>query len=203
MFGSACIGWFGHLCGEVGSDWMVPARGIGCFTRFSPIFQSGLKARKSCRVVDLQAMALPKVLILAGPTGVGKTELSLSLAEKLNGEIISADSVQVYRGLDIGSDKVLPSFGELMDFENMWSLMNNWVRKYSPFHAYDEMELVRLGDFGAFCLARLCLFEQILLVESSLIRMIRDSFKVFGGTSMRIEYLYSILSCSSMCSDTC
>jgi tRNA dimethylallyltransferase len=40
-------------------------------------------------------MSLKKVLILAGPTAIGKTERSLRLAEKLNGEIISADSVQV------------------------------------------------------------------------------------------------------------
>ena len=48
----------------------------------------------------------PKVLVITGPTGVGKTEASLLLAERLNGEIISADSVQVYRGLDVGSDKL-------------------------------------------------------------------------------------------------
>ena len=47
-----------------------------------------------------------KILVLTGPTGVGKTELSLRLAERLRGEIISADSVQVYRGLNVGSDKV-------------------------------------------------------------------------------------------------
>ena len=44
--------------------------------------------------------------MLTGPTAVGKTEVSLLLAERLGGEIISADSVQVYRGLDIGSAKV-------------------------------------------------------------------------------------------------
>ena len=44
--------------------------------------------------------------MLTGPTAVGKTKVSLSLAEKLDGEIISADSIQVYRGLDVGSDKV-------------------------------------------------------------------------------------------------
>jgi tRNA dimethylallyltransferase len=51
-------------------------------------------------------MARPKVLVLTGPTGVGKTDTSIILAQRLNGEIISADSVQVYRGLDIGSDKL-------------------------------------------------------------------------------------------------
>ena len=47
----------------------------------------------------------PRVLVLTGPTAVGKTHLSLALAEQLDGEVVSADSVQVYRGLDIGSDK--------------------------------------------------------------------------------------------------
>jgi len=51
------------------------------------------------------------VLIIAGPTAVGKTELSLTLAEDLNGEIISADSVQIYKGMDIGS--ATPSNEEL------------------------------------------------------------------------------------------
>mgnify|MGYP006414360579 CR=1 FL=1 len=46
-----------------------------------------------------------KVLVLAGPTAVGKTEMSLLLARALGGEIISADSMQVYRGLDIGTAK--------------------------------------------------------------------------------------------------
>lgn len=46
------------------------------------------------------------LIILTGPTAVGKTELSIELAKRLNGEIISADSVQVYRGMDIGSAKV-------------------------------------------------------------------------------------------------
>lgn len=48
------------------------------------------------------------LLILAGPTAVGKTALSISLAKAVNGEIISADSMQVYRGMDIGSAKIRP-----------------------------------------------------------------------------------------------
>ncbi|MEK6645188.1 MAG: tRNA (adenosine(37)-N6)-dimethylallyltransferase MiaA [Candidatus Firestonebacteria bacterium] len=45
------------------------------------------------------------VVAIVGPTGVGKTEIAISLAEKLNTEIISADSMQVYKYLDIGTDK--------------------------------------------------------------------------------------------------
>lgn len=47
-----------------------------------------------------------KLLVIAGPTAVGKTELSIRLAKELNGEIISADSMQIYKHMDIGSAKV-------------------------------------------------------------------------------------------------
>lgn len=51
----------------------------------------------------------PKVLIIVGPTGAGKTALSLKLAARYHGEVISADSRQVYRGLDIGTEKISPA----------------------------------------------------------------------------------------------
>lgn len=47
-----------------------------------------------------------KMIILTGPTAVGKTELSIRLAKEIGGEIISADSMQVYRGMDIGTAKI-------------------------------------------------------------------------------------------------
>ncbi|KAL9236464.1 hypothetical protein vseg_011132 [Gypsophila vaccaria] len=56
------------------------------------------------------ASSREKVVVISGPTGAGKTRLALELAKRLNGEIISADSVQVYRGLDVGSAK--PSTSE-------------------------------------------------------------------------------------------
>ncbi|XP_010520596.1 PREDICTED: tRNA dimethylallyltransferase 9 [Tarenaya hassleriana] len=46
-----------------------------------------------------------KVIVISGPTGAGKSRLAMELAKRLNGEIISADSVQVYQGLDVGSAK--------------------------------------------------------------------------------------------------
>ena len=48
------------------------------------------------------------LIILTGPTAVGKTALSIELARALKGEIISADSMQVYRHMDIGSAKIMP-----------------------------------------------------------------------------------------------
>ncbi|ASC03536.1 tRNA (adenosine(37)-N6)-dimethylallyltransferase MiaA [Fusobacterium polymorphum] len=49
---------------------------------------------------------LNKAIVIAGPTGVGKTKISIDLASELNAEIISSDSAQVYRGLNIGTAKI-------------------------------------------------------------------------------------------------
>ena len=51
----------------------------------------------------------PRCVLIAGPTAVGKSEIALSLAEQLGGEIVSADSMQVYRGLEIGTAKPSPA----------------------------------------------------------------------------------------------
>lgn len=47
-----------------------------------------------------------KIIVITGPTGVGKTKLSIELAKRLNGEIINADSMQIYKKLDIGTAKI-------------------------------------------------------------------------------------------------
>ncbi|MGB2959831.1 MAG: isopentenyl transferase family protein, partial [Bacteroidota bacterium] len=52
----------------------------------------------------------PALLVLVGPTASGKTEISLHLARMLRGEIVSADSRQVYKYLDIGTAKPSPAF---------------------------------------------------------------------------------------------
>ena len=46
------------------------------------------------------------LIVLAGPTAVGKSELSIALAKQIGGAVISADSIQVYRYMDIGSAKI-------------------------------------------------------------------------------------------------
>lgn len=48
----------------------------------------------------------PKILVILGPTASGKSDLAVALAKKLNGEVVSADSRQVYKGLNIGSGKI-------------------------------------------------------------------------------------------------
>jgi tRNA dimethylallyltransferase len=72
-------------------------------------------------------------IFLAGPTAVGKSEIALLVAEKIGGEIISADSMQVYRGLDIGTAK--PSSAE---------------RARVPHHLIDICELTENFDAAQF-----------------------------------------------------
>lgn len=54
-------------------------------------------------------MTLPKLIVVIGPTAVGKTKISVEIAKKLDSEIISADSMQIYRYMDIGTAKVAES----------------------------------------------------------------------------------------------
>ena len=64
-----------------------------------------------------------KVLVILGPTATGKTDLALRLAKKFNGELIAADSRQVYKGLDIGTGKI-PGGGkwEVRGGSKMWEV---------------------------------------------------------------------------------
>src|ERR1700733_11741733 len=72
-------------------------------------------------------------ILIAGPTATGKSEVALLLAERLGGEIVSADSMQVYRGLDIGTAK--PSTAE---------------RARVPHHLIDICDLTEAFDAAQF-----------------------------------------------------
>ena len=50
-------------------------------------------------------MSAPQVIVVAGPTASGKTALGIALARRYHGEIVSADSMQIYRRMDIGTAK--------------------------------------------------------------------------------------------------
>ena len=50
-------------------------------------------------------MSKPKVIVICGPTASGKTRLSIELAKRINGEIISSDSMQIYKDMNIGTAK--------------------------------------------------------------------------------------------------
>jgi tRNA dimethylallyltransferase len=70
-------------------------------------FHFGFDARRNSFATDNGKMKSP--IFIAGPTAVGKSEVALALAEQLGGEIVSVDSMQVYRGLDIGTAKPSPA----------------------------------------------------------------------------------------------
>jgi tRNA dimethylallyltransferase len=73
-----------------------------------------------------------RAIVLAGPTGIGKTSLSLHLAEMLGGEIISADAIQVYKGMDIGTAKVSKA-----DRDRIPHHLIDICEITEPFNAYD------------------------------------------------------------------
>jgi tRNA dimethylallyltransferase len=73
-------------------------------TGFSPYINPGKQPRALAPEGDLPN-SVPVALLLLGPTGSGKTALSLALGEQFSGEIVSCDSVAVYRGMDLGSAK--------------------------------------------------------------------------------------------------
>lgn len=76
-----------------------------------------------------------KLLVIGGPTAVGKTELSIKLAKRLNGEIISADSMQIYKHMDIGSAKVTKE-----EMEGIKHYLIDVVEPDTPFSAADFKE---------------------------------------------------------------
>ncbi|MBB2182990.1 tRNA (adenosine(37)-N6)-dimethylallyltransferase MiaA [Lachnospiraceae bacterium MD1] len=82
-------------------------------------------------------MSKQPLIILSGPTSVGKTELSISLAKAINGEIISADSMQVYKHMDIGTAKIKP--------HEMGGIPHYLIDELEP---DDEFNVVRFQEFA-------------------------------------------------------
>ena len=84
------------------------------------------------------AVLTPRLLLLAGPTAVGKSAIALRLAEKLGGEIVSVDSMQVYRGMDIGTAKPSPA-----DRARVPHHLIDVVEVTAPFDAAQFVQLAR------------------------------------------------------------
>ncbi|MBU3131669.1 tRNA (adenosine(37)-N6)-dimethylallyltransferase MiaA [Clostridium gasigenes] len=79
-----------------------------------------------------------KILVLAGPTAVGKTELSIKLAKELNGEIISTDSMQIYKHMDIGSAKITA--------EEMDGVAHHMIDIVEPHEEFSVAEFKRIAE---------------------------------------------------------
>lgn len=103
-FGRSAFGARG-LCGR------AEIRTRGCIAHRKPVGSHfGDLNRRSGRLLP-QSRAKPPLLVLVGPTAVGKTAIAIELALRLGGEVVTADSMQVYRGMDIGTAK--PTHSEM------------------------------------------------------------------------------------------
>lgn len=107
-----------------------------------------------------------KVIVILGPTASGKTGLGIRLAKELNGEIISGDSMQVYRGMNIGTAK--PTAAEM---------------KGIPHHLIDILDITEKFSVATFCEYALRSVEDISARGKTPI--------IVGGTGMYIETLVS------------
>lgn len=83
-------------------------------------------------------MTKNRAVIILGPTGVGKSDLAIKVAKAFNGEIISADSVQIYKGLDIGSAKVMPH-----EMQGITHHCIDILPADAEFSAYEYVELTK------------------------------------------------------------
>ena len=83
-------------------------------------------------------MPKPPIIVLTGPTAVGKTDLSIRLAKAVNGEIISADSMQVYKKMNIGTAKIMP--------EEMDGIKHYLIDVLEPSEAFNVYTFKEMAD---------------------------------------------------------
>lgn len=81
---------------------------------------------------------MDKIVCVVGPTASGKTALSVALAKALNGEVISADSMQLYRGMDVGTAKVTP--------EEMDGIPHYMIDVAEPWESFSAARYVEMAD---------------------------------------------------------
>jgi tRNA dimethylallyltransferase len=109
-------------------------------------------------------MAKAKIIFIVGPTGTGKTEVGLSLSGLLPSEFISADSMQIYKGMDVVTDK-LPL----------------GIRKKYPYHLIDIIEPTQEYNVAIFCQAARKIIKIILKKKKTPV--------VIGGTGLYVNSL--------------
>ena len=90
-------------------------------------------------------MALRRLIVIAGPTATGKSGLALDLAELLDGEVVNADSMQLYRGMDVGTAKLTPE-----------------ERRGIPHHLLDVLDVTQTASVAAYQSEALAAIDGIL-----------------------------------------
>ena len=81
---------------------------------------------------------MDKIIVIAGPTASGKTALAVALAKALDGEVLSADSMQVYRGMDVGTAKVTP--------DEMDGVPHHMINVAEPWESFSAARYVQEAD---------------------------------------------------------
>jgi tRNA dimethylallyltransferase len=104
----------------------------------------------------------PKIIVICGPTATGKTTLALTLAKKYSGEIISADSRQIYQGLDIGSGKIT--------YAEMQGIRHHMIDVVHPKEIFSVQQYVVMSEI---------IIREILQRKKTII--------ICGGTGMYID----------------
>ncbi len=117
---------------------------------------------------------MQKLLVICGPTGTGKTDLALGLAKKFNGEIVSADSRQVYIGMDIGTGKEIENTKTKIKKEK-----GKWIVNDIQIHLYDL-----INPDERFSLAE---FQQLALEKIKEIHARNKLPILVGGTGLYIQ----------------
>ena len=108
---------------------------------------------------------MEKVIVIVGPTGIGKTKLSVDLARHFNTEIISADSMQIYKGMDIGTAKVTKDEAsgikhhliDIKEIEESYSVFESQInirKKITEINKMDKIPII-VGGTGLFIKAAL------------------------------------------------
>ncbi|MBP8960686.1 hypothetical protein KBG31_00460 [Patescibacteria group bacterium] len=115
-----------------------------------------------------------KIPVIVGPTSTGKTGLALEMCKKLNGQIISADSRQIYRHMDVGTGKIPLGEKEIIKHEDYWEIagINVW-----GYDIVNPGEYYSAYDFALFALER----------AKKLIQEEKMPFLV-GGTGLYIDF---------------
>jgi tRNA dimethylallyltransferase len=139
--------------------------------------------------------ALPNLIVVLGPTASGKTRLGVALARRLGGEIISADSRQVFRGMDLGTGKDLSEYGDvpyhLIDIAEPGEEFSVFAFQRRFLHAWEEIRTrgrlpVLVGGTGLYLDAALRGYR---LIEVPQNPELRNELASLGEEELRLRLL--------------
>ena len=135
-----------------------------------------------------------KIIVIVGPTGVGKTKLSIMLAKKYNGEIINADSMQIYKDLNIGTAKIIEEEKEniphyLFDIKNVDEDYSIYDYQKDCRNAINEIILLFLRIIRYLCMAvDIIKFAIRILVNRGCHVLLNPSF---GPNALKREIIFA------------